>query len=53
MTHKTEVLEAVRKLAKEGLYAREIARRLHLTKNQVIGLCYRHGVKLPGRKAWT
>jgi hypothetical protein len=41
-----ERLAKARKLAKEGLTAREIAFFMHTTRNSVIGANFRHGVGL-------
>lgn len=44
-------LEAIRKLAAEGLSGGEIAARLGLTRNAVIGLAFRNKIELHGNAA--
>lgn len=46
-----ERIEEVRRLAKEGFPASKIAQRFRVSRNAVIGLCHRRGIKLGARPA--
>jgi hypothetical protein len=49
-TYTAEFIAHVAALADEGRSARQIAENVGITRNAVIGICYRRGIRLHGRR---
>ena len=48
MSTPSEVLQAIREAAEQGLSMGDVARTLGRTRNSVVGLAYRNGIKFAG-----